>query len=225
MFRLIHLFRTSIGRKLVMALSGVVLLLFVVGHLICNMTIFIGPTLLNSYAHWLQHSVMLWPFRFVMLFFVALHIVMGVTLARENQQTATVGSKGSNGFVWAIRKQQMVWSGTVVLLFLFFHLAHLTLGMVDAGELFSRLDSNQMADVYWRVVAGFQTPWITILYILLMGGVGLHLSHVVRGLLQTLGFYHENYLSLWRYLSWGLSGVVTLGFIAIPLAVVGGVVQ
>lgn len=118
MYRLIHLFRTSIGRKLMMALTGLILLLFIVGHLAGNMTIFVGAPILNSYAHWLQHSVMLWPFRIVMLLVVGLHIVMGIELARENRHSASNGSRFPSWFTRHILNHHMLWSGLAVLLFI-----------------------------------------------------------------------------------------------------------
>jgi succinate dehydrogenase / fumarate reductase cytochrome b subunit len=218
MYRLIHLLRTSIGRKLVMALSGLVLLLFLLGHLAGNMTIFFGPPILNSYAHWLQHSVMLWPFRLLMLLLVGLHIVMGLELARENRLAATSGSRYPGWFQRHVRNHHMLWSGVAVLLFLLFHVAHLTLG-VGAGAAFHQLDSRGMIDVYQRVVEGFRTPWIAGLYMLSLLLIGLHLLHVVRGLFQTLGFYHERYLPLLERLAQLLTLVLVVGFLSIPLAV------
>jgi len=206
---------------LIMALSGVVLLLFVVGHLVGNLTIFVAPSVLNSYAHWLQQSVMLWPFRLMMLFFLGLHIVMGATLAYENRQAATQGSACHHWWQRLFYNHHMVWSGIAVLLFLLFHLGHLTLG-VGASESFYQVDQQQVLDIYGRVVSGFQIPWITTSYIFFMLLVGLHLNHVVRGLLQTLGFYHENYFGLLRLFSIALSLLLTAGFISIPLTVLFG---
>ncbi len=218
MYRLIHLLRTSIGRKLVMALSGTVLLLFVVGHLAGNMSIFLGATILNSYAHWLQHSVMLWPFRITMLLLVGLHIVMGLELARENRHSASSRSRYPGWFTRQLRDHHMLWSGIAVLLFLIFHLAHLTLG-VGADSSFYQLDGNGMVDVYQRVVNGFRTPWIAAFYTVSMVLLGLHLLHVIRGLFQTLGFYHERYLQLLQRLAQGVTLLVVTGFLSIPLAV------
>ncbi len=224
MYRLLHLFRTSIGRKLMMALTGAVLLLFVIGHLAGNMTIFVGPSVLNSYAHWLQHSVMLWPFRILMLLMVGLHIVLGLELARENRNAAAGGSHYPGWFRHYVADHHMLWSGVAVLLFLVFHIAHLTLGG-GMGALFTLLDENGMLDVYRRVVSGFQQPMIVLFYGLSMLMVGLHLHHVVRGLFQTLGFYHENWIVLLERLSLAVTVVVVTGFLSIPLAVWAGVLQ
>lgn len=222
MYRLIHLFRTSIGRKLMMALTGVVLLLFIVGHLAGNMTIFFGAPILNSYAHWLQHSVMLWPFRLTMLLLVGLHIVMGLELARENRNAALSGSRYTGWFSRHIGNHHMLWSGIATLLFILFHVAHLTIG-VGSGPEFYQLDSNQMVDVYQRVVSGFRNPWISAIYLSLLLLIGWHLLHVVRGLFQTLGFYHENYQLLLQRFAQLLSAAVVAGFLSIPIAVWTGV--
>ncbi len=222
MYRLIHLLRTSIGRKLMMALTGLVLLLFILGHLAGNMTIFFGAPILNSYAHWLQHSVMLWPFRLVMLLLVGLHVVMGLELARENRHSAASGSCYPGWFQRHLVDHHMLWSGIAVLLFILFHVAHLTLG-VGADGSFHQLDGNGMVDVYSRVVEGFRNPWITGFYVSFMLLLGLHLLHVVRGLFQTLGFYHERYLQLLDRLAQGVALLVVVGFLSIPMAVWAGV--
>ncbi len=206
-----------------MALSGLVLLLFIVGHLAGNMTIFFGAPILNSYAHWLQHSVMLWPFRLVMLSLLGLHIVMGMELARENRQSATAGSHYPGWFTRHIRNHHMVWSGVAVLLFILFHVGHLTLG-VGADASFRALDSNQMVDVYRRVVEGFRNPWISGFYVVSMLLIWTHLLHVIRGLFQTLGFYHENYLPLLERVAQLLSVLIVCGFLSIPFSVWLGVV-
>ncbi len=218
MYRLLHLLQTSIGRKLVMAVTGLVLLLFVVGHLAGNMTIFMGQEVLNSYAHWLQNSVMLWPVRLLMLLIVVLHIVMGLELARENRHAIRIGSCYRSWFARHFLDHHMLWSGIAVLIFLLFHIGHLTLG-VGSGALYQQLDANQMVDVYRRVVSGFQNPWISLFYSGAMILIGLHLHHVVRGLFQTLGFYHENYLQLLDRLALVVSVGVVAGFLAIPLAI------
>lgn len=224
MYRLIHLLRTSIGRKLMMALTGLVLLLFVLGHLAGNLTIFLGAPILNSYAHWLQHSVMLWPFRLTMLLLVGLHIVMGLELARENRHAALSGSHYPGWFQRHVVGHHMLWSGVAVLLFILFHVAHLTLG-VGADSSFNQLDHDGMVDVYHRVVTGFHNPWIAGGYSGAMVLIGLHLLHVVRGLFQTLGFYHEQYLQLLYRLAQGVTLLIVVGFLSIPVGVWVGVLQ
>lgn len=218
MYRLIHLFRTSIGRKLMMAFTGLVLLLFVVGHMAGNLTIFFGAATLNSYAHWLQHSIMLWPFRLTMLLLVGIHIVMGLELARENRASVSSGSVYPSWFRRHIIDHHMLWSGVALLLFILFHIGHLTLG-VGGGASFYQLDSGGLVDVYWRLVSGFQNPWISAFYVISMLLLGAHLLHVVRGLFQTLGFYHETYLQPLDRVAQGVTAVVVAGFLSIPLAV------
>ncbi|MBT3837838.1 MAG: succinate dehydrogenase cytochrome b subunit [Thiotrichales bacterium] len=218
MFRLIHLFKTSIGRKLVMALSGVVLLLFVVGHMVGNMTIYISPAAINGYSHWLQQNALLWPFRGFMLLMLALHLITALELARKNRAAAPVSYIHQNWFKRIIINYQMMISGIVVVLFLIFHIAHLTIG-VYATEIFALLDENLYIDVYQRVVSGFQNVELSLLYIIAIGFLGIHLNHIIRALFQTLGFYHENYLSFLDILSTGLTLIIVAGFISIPLLV------
>ena len=218
MNRLWHLLRTTIGRKLIVALTGIVLILFVVGHISGNMTIYIGPSALNSYAHFLQTSPMLWVVRLVMLAMVFLHIALGIAVTRENRLARQDTAPSTLAWYQRLYQRRMIISGMLLLAFISGHVAHLTLG-AGGGEVFRLKDAVGHVDVYARVVTAFQNSWIAWSYIAAMLLLAVHLKHTVRAVFQTLGFYRENYFEFFELLSWLVTLAVAGGFISIPLSV------
>ena len=218
MNRLLHLLRTTIGRKLIVAVTGLVLILFVIGHLSGNMTIYVGQSALNSYAHFLQTSPMLWVVRLAMLAIVLLHIALGLAVTWENRRARSESYHA--GYPWYLRlyRSRMIISGLVLLAFIAGHVAHLTLG-AGVGDVFHLKDAGGNVDVYLRVVSTFQNTWIASAYIVAMFLLAMHLKHTVRAVFQTLGFFRENYFELFELLSWAVTLVVVAGFVSIPLSV------
>lgn len=218
MYRLWNLLNTTIGRKLIVAFSGIVLILFVIGHAMGNLTIYFGQSALNSYAHWLQESPVLWLVRMTMLFIVLLHITVSIAVTIENRAARSLNYQAHNPLTGRAWNKRMIISGLVLLVFIIAHLGHLTLGY-GTGEVFLLKDERGYADVYTRVVSGFQNPWIAWSYITAMLLLAVHLKHTVRAVFQTTGFYHDNYFSFFEFLSWLVSLFVVISFISIPLAV------
>ena len=218
MNRLLHLLRTTIGRKLIVAATGIVLILFVIGHVSGNMTIYVGQSALNNYAHFLQASPMLWVVRLTMLAIVLLHIALGIAVTSENR-IAKPETRHA-GYPWYLRlyQRRMIISGLVLLVFVVSHVAHLTLG-AGVGEVFHLKDAGGHVDVYSRVVSVFQNSWIAWAYIVAMLLLAMHLKHTVRAVFQTLGFFRENYFEFFEFLSWVVTMAVVGGFISIPLSV------
>jgi succinate dehydrogenase / fumarate reductase cytochrome b subunit len=223
MYRLIHLFRSSIGSKLLVAASGVLLLTFLLGHAAGNLLILKGPGALNAYADWLQGHPLLWGFRLGMLALFTLHVLTAVRLARENRAARPVRYRRIARLGARLPGRLMVLSGALVLAFVVFHLLHLTLGAVGP-EVDAMVDGAGRVDVYARVVASFREPWLVGLYVGAVLLLGLHLVHAIEGLFQTFGFNHESYQGLIRFLAPALSLLIVAGFAAIPLLVLGGVI-
>ena len=218
MNRLLHLLRTTIGRKLIVAATGIVLILFVIGHVSGNMTIYVGPSALNDYAHFLQTSPMLWVVRLAILAIVLLHIALGIAVTRENYLARPVTYHAANPWYLRLYQHRMIISGLVLLAFIAGHVAHLTLG-IGVGAVFHLKDASGNADVYSRVVSAFQNAWIAWAYIVAMLLLAMHLKHTVRALFQSLGFFRENYFGFYEFLSWAVTLTVICGFISIPLSV------
>ena len=224
MNRLLHLLRTTIGRKLIVAVTGIVLILFVIGHVGGNMTIHEGPSALNNYAHFMQTNPMLWVVRLAMLAIVLLHIALGIAVTWKNRMARPETYHA--GYPWYLRLYQsrMIDSGLVLLAFIAGHVAHLTLG-VGVGEVFHLKDSSGNVDVYSRVVSTFQNAWIAWAYIVAILLLAMHLKHTVRAVFQTLGFFRENYFEFFEFLSWAVTLAVVGGFISIPLSVQLGLLE
>lgn len=218
MNRLLHLLRTSIGRKLIVALTGIVLILFIIGHVSGNLTIYFGQAALNSYAHFLQTNPMLWVVRLAMLAIVLLHFALGVAVTLENRAARPDGYRAGCPWYTDLYRSRMFISGLVLLVFIAGHVAHLTLG-AGVGEVFHWKDAGGQVDLYSRVVSVFQNSWTAWIYIGGMLFLALHLKHTVRAVFQTLGFYRENYFEFFEFLSWVITLAVVGGFVSIPLSV------
>jgi succinate dehydrogenase / fumarate reductase cytochrome b subunit len=221
MARLIRLFRTSIGRKLVVALTGVLLLGFLLAHMAGNLVILQGPDALNAYAAWMQGHPLLWGLRLALLVIVAVHIVAAVGLARENRASRPVRYRHRPVLASFLPGRFMVVSGLLVLAFLVFHLLHLTARVV-MPELGAMTDADGRVDVYRGVVLSFSDPLVAGFYLAALLLLGLHLLHAVESLFQTFGFNHESYQTLIRVLAPTLTLLIVAGFATVPLLVLAG---
>jgi succinate dehydrogenase / fumarate reductase cytochrome b subunit len=220
MLRVVRLFQTSIGSKQVLAATGVILVLFLLGHMLGNLTIYQGPEAINAYGAWLQGHPFLWVFRLVMLAVVTIHIAVGVRLYYENRRARPQRYARHGSVQLSPTARTMIFTGLLVLAFLLYHLAHLTGGIV--GPQLQRMADGHL-NIYANVVSGFNNPWIAGGYVLAMLLLGFHLNHAIRSLFQTFGVYHENWEAFLHYLSPVLSAVIVLGFISVPIAVQLGV--
>lgn len=223
MYRLIRLFNTSIGSKLVVAATGALLLGFLLVHAAGNLLILKGPDALNGYAHWLQGHPLLWGFRFGLLALFGLHITATVRLARQNRAARPIRYRRIARLGARLPGRLMLVSGGLLLLFLILHLLHLTVGSIgpDVGGM---VDAGGQIDVYRRVVVSFSDPLIAGLYLFAMAMLAFHLIHAVESLFQTLGLNHESYQALIQFLAWALTAVIVAGFAAVPLLVWAGVI-
>ena len=224
MFRLLRLLRTSIGKKLVMALTGLILVGFVVGHMIGNLKVFQGADSLNGYAAWLQGNPLLWGIRLFMLAFFAVHILTALRLVLGNRAARPRAYAVRTSLQTNLAARTMALSGVLVLAFVIYHLLHLTVGVVQP-ETAGLIDSTGRPDIYSRVVLAFTNPWIAGLYGAGVLLVGVHLQHAISSLVRTLGFSHEGYHQAIDYAGTALALLVVAGFLAIPVAVQLGLVR
>jgi succinate dehydrogenase / fumarate reductase cytochrome b subunit len=149
MNRLVRLFGSSIGRKIVAATTGALLIAFLLGHMYGNMKVFQGPEALNAYAAWLQGHPLLWAFRAGLLTLFGAHVYLTLTLARDNRAARPVGYRRYRPRASSFFSRYMVLTGLVVLLFVVYHLVHFTFGVIDADH--TRLfDAQQRLDVTHR---------------------------------------------------------------------------
>jgi len=223
-----RIWRSSIGKKFVMALTGVVLLVFVVGHLVGNLQIFLGPESLNRYGHFLKsNKELLWAVRLGLLACVALHVLAAVRLTAENRAARPAGYEGAPAPVAAsYASRTMMMSGLIIAAFIIYHLLHYTAfvkGINFSGQDFAGFhDEKGRHDVHRMMIVGFQQPIVTLFYVVAMALLCLHLSHGVEAVFQSLGVRVGCCPSLPRRLArWGAL-LIFAGYASIPLAVLGG---
>jgi succinate dehydrogenase / fumarate reductase cytochrome b subunit len=219
--KFLNFINSPIGGKIVMALSGAAIILFLLGHALGNLLIFSSQTSLNSYANWLQHSPFLWLFRIAMVVLFTTHIFLAIKLSIQNRGARPIAYAVNQDIQIDYSAKTMLISGLLIFIFILFHLAHLTLGWISTTSL-TLVDNNHMLDVYNNVVRGFQNPLINLFYIFSMLLIGLHLHHALKSIFQTLGFHHENFKQLLKVMSPIIIIALVIAFIAIPLAVVLG---
>jgi succinate dehydrogenase / fumarate reductase cytochrome b subunit len=200
-----------------MALTGLVLAGFVLGHMTGNLLMFKGPAAINAYAKWLHDNVgLLWTARTVLIISVFAHIWVGIQLALENRAARDGGPAADATRRASFASRTMPYSGVVILGFVVFHLLHFTLKAVALG------DVSFGDDVYKMVVAGFSSKPVAYFYIVSMLLLCLHLSHGVSSVFQTLGLRNERWRARLDVLALVYAWVIALGFISIPLAVLTG---
>jgi succinate dehydrogenase / fumarate reductase cytochrome b subunit len=211
---------STIGKKVVMAVSGVILVGFVVAHMIGNLQAYMGPEAMNSYAEWLRtlmHGAALWIVRIVLLVSVIAHIWAATALTAENRRARPIGYRRTHRERSTYASRTMVWSGPILLLFIIYHLLHFTFGTVHP--------SFVPGDAYHNFVEGFRVVPVSAFYVLAMLALGIHLYHGIWSMLQTVGLSHPRY-NHWRH---GLAGLITavvvVANISFPLAVLAGVIQ
>ena len=203
-----------------MALTGLVLAGFVLGHMTGNLLMFKSPEAINAYAKWLHDNVaMLCTARTVLILSVIAHIWAGIQLTLENRAARAGGPAVDATRRATFASRTMPYSGVVILGFVVFHLLHFTLKMVALG------DVSYGPDVYKMVVAGFSCKTVAVFYIISMLLLCLHLSHGVSSVFQTLGLRNERWRGRLDFLALAYAWIVALGFISIPLAVLTGVLK
>ena len=226
---LISRLKTSIGSKLVMAITGLLLLGFVVAHLAGNLLVFAGREAMNDYAEFLKNQgPLLWVARVGLLAVFALHIANGVLLARANREARPVRYVHESTVQADLPSRTMIRSGLIVLLYVIYHLAHFTFGVTNP-EHYALVDevTGEAArhDVFGMLVRGFQNPLIAAVYLAANFVLAAHLSHGIRSAIQTFGWNHPAYNPAVRTAGPALAWLIFAGFASIPTAVLLGIVS
>lgn len=217
--------RSSIGKKVLMAASGLILFGFVVGHLAGNLLIFAGPDALNGYARKLRHlGLGLWVVRGLLLASVGVHIWTSLELSIENRRARPVPYRRYRPAETTLAARTMMLSGVLVLAYLVYHLLHFTFHVTNPG-LAHLPDPLGGHDVYTMMVLSFQHRAISLAYLVGVGMVCAHLSHGVASAFQTLGLNNERTLTCveraGRAMAWG----IFVGYASIPLSVLFGLIE
>jgi succinate dehydrogenase cytochrome b subunit len=221
----LSIYRSPVGKKAVMAVTGILLFGFVLGHMLGNLKIFLGQAEYQAYADGLRtlgaplfpHGSLLWIVRLVLLAAVALHIHAALTLWLLAKRARPRDYSRREVVQLDYAARTMRYGGVILLLYVIYHLMDLTWGTVHPG--FAE------HDVYHNVIGSFSVPWVAGVYIVANAVLGFHLYHGLWSLFQSLGWNHPRYNPWRRACAVVFSLFVSLGFIAVPVAVLTGLVR
>jgi succinate dehydrogenase / fumarate reductase cytochrome b subunit len=220
---IVRFYRASIGKKVIMAVTGIILSAYVFVHMIGNLKVFAGAEALNHYAEWLREGMGepilmpyqgLWIARIVLLVAVGLHVVTGVQLWLMARAGKPVGYTQKKVVPATYLAQMMRLGGILIGLFIVYHILHFTTG--------SALPEFVYGDVYHNVIVGFRNPLASLFYLAALAALGVHLFHGDWSLFQTLGLNNRKYDMVWRAVSAFIAVAVVIGNALIPIAVLAG---
>ncbi|MCR4308758.1 MAG: succinate dehydrogenase cytochrome b subunit [Deltaproteobacteria bacterium] len=217
-----RLFSDSIGRKAIVAVTGLFMVLFVVTHLLGNSTIFAGPDGINTYAEKLQAlGPFVWVFRIFMAAMLCLHVIFAILLTLEN--------RAANPGKYAVKKmlkttfagETMIWTGLLLLAFIVYHLLQFTLHITPDVVLGN--DAKNRFDVFTMVFSSLRITPIALAYVAAMVTLFLHLSHGIQSIFQTFGLNNEKTMPQFDMLGKLLSALFLVGYSAIPVLILAGI--
>jgi len=218
LMRVARFYESTIGKKAIMAVSGLILFGFLIVHMLGNLQVFIGREVMDHYAETLHgNPALLWTVRTILLISVALHIWASIQLFRIKKDARPVSyvKRTNVGSSWASRS--MMLTGPIIAAFVVFHLLHLTTGTIHPQ--FVELHA------YENLVSGFLVVPFALVYIAAMILIGFHLSHGIWSMFQSMGMSHPRYTPLIKKFASIFSWILVAGFISVPVAVLTGVVK
>jgi len=219
MSRLLLLYRSSVGKKIIMAVTGLILVLFVFVHMLGNLKIYFGAEAYTHYAEWLRvmgapmlaKGQALWIARFVLLGALALHLLCAAQLTLQSWGAREVPYRFRKDIAFSVASTTMRWGGLTVLVFVIFHILDLTLGTVHP--------TFREGAVYHNVVSGFRRPLIASAYLVAMIPLGMHIYHGLWSTFQTLGVSNPRFNGWRRPLAGVIALAIVVGNISIPVAI------
>ena len=217
---------STVGRKLLMAITGYLMVLFVVIHLIGNSSIFI-PGGINAYAEHL-HALppLVWAFRLVMLLFIVVHGFYAIQLKLENNAANPQGYAVKRQLKANFSSENMIWTGILIVVFVIGHILHFTARVTpDVSSRISTLTTATGFDVYSMVVGSFQNPVTSLLYVAAMIVLFLHLKHGIQSFFQTMGWNNDSTLPLISKIGTVVSVIFLIGYSTIPLFILAGILN
>src|SRR2546428_3837037 len=219
------LVRSLIGKKVIMAVTGVILLLFVIAHLVGNLKVFQGAEHFNAYAEslrtlgapFLPRGLLLWAARVVLLVAVCAHIWAAIAVTRASWGARPVGYHGLAVVETTYAARTMRWGGVIIVLYVIYHLLDFTFGRVNP--------SFVPGDGYQHVIASFRAWPVSAPYLVAMVVVGLHVNHGLWSAFQTLGLNRPPTFWWRRGVAGTVAGLIAVGYISIPVAVLAGILR
>ena len=228
-----NVFQSSVGKKYVMAVTGFVLFLFVIGHLAGNLQLFLGQEAINRYGYFLQSNPeLIWPARLTLLLMVGLHIWSGTKISLENRAARPVGYAVYQPVGSSYASRTMLVSGSIVFVFIVYHLLHYTAVVQylnftgqDFAAFMEKLPGQvppERHDIFKMMVVGFSNVWVSAFYVLGLALLCLHLSHGASSMFQSLGWKNEAYRPFLDNAARVVAGVIFVGYTSIPVAILCG---
>ena len=212
-------YKTSIGKKIIMAITGIIFVGFITGHMLGNLQVFLGQDRLNTYAEALQGlGALLWFIRAFLLAFIAFHIIFGIKLYFENRSSRPIRYVRVHNIESNIASRTMIFSGLLIFFFVIYHLLHFTI-IVTNPEYATLKDSLGRHDVYSMMILGFKNWIISAVYILAVLFLSFHLSHSLFSLFQTLGLNNATWMPRLRVISNIFAILIFIGYVAIPIGI------
>lgn len=223
-------YKSSLGKKFIMAVTGLFMLLFVIAHMFGNFTIFGGAEGINAYAaHLRAIPPLLWIFRAVMLAAFAVHIWMGFRLYLDNKEARPVEYAMKKNQRTSFSARTMIWTGVLLGIFVIYHLLHFTLHVAISPEIAAGVGANvdplQRPDVFKMVVLSFGSFPVSLVYVAAMIVLLLHLAHGIQSFFQSLGATNDNTLPVLEKWGRGVAFVLMLGFVLVPISIFFGVIK
>jgi len=211
---------------MIVALSGIILILFVIGHLLGNLQIFLGPDWINGYSQHLRDpGPILWIIRIFLLTTVIVHIYVTIRLAIDNRRARPEAYIDKQHVKATFASRHMVMSGLIVLAFIIYHIAHFTVRVTDRRFALLKADPLNHYDVYSMMVYGFQSIYVSSFYVLGLFLLALHLSHGSSSFFQSLGLNNKTLTPRLAFGGRVFAWLLFLGYTSIPIAVLLGLVK
>jgi succinate dehydrogenase / fumarate reductase, cytochrome b subunit len=224
--RVTHFYRSSVGKKMIVAITGIILILFVIGHLLGNLQIFLGPDWINGYSQHLRDlGPLLWLIRIFLLCTVIIHIYLTIQLAIENRRARPERYIDKEYVKATFASRHMVMSGLIVFVFIIYHLAHFTFRKTDPRFALLKPDPLGHYDVYSMMVYGFQNYFVSGFYVLGLFLLTLHLSHGSSSFFQSLGLNDKKLTPRLAVAGRVFAWLLFIGYTSIPVAILLGLVK
>jgi len=221
---LVDFYRSTIGKKIIMGVTGLIGIGFVILHMAGNLQAFVGQEKINAYGALLHGPLaeLTWLLRIVLIVSVILHVLMAYQLTRISQAARPIAYQKKEPQVATLASRTMKWGGVLLLVFIVVHLLHFTTEQIDPAGWRGMSDLRGNRDVYGNIVGSFRIWWVAAFYIIAMIALGLHLYHGAWSSIRTLGYAKSTPNPLHRKLALGVAVIVWAGFTIIPVAVVTG---
>ena len=203
-----------------MAVTGAIMVLFLIGHLLGNLLVFAGPDTINAYGRFLHFDAgLLWIIRSILIVAVVLHIVATVQLWLRNKRARPIGYSRREAINSSYASRTMYWSGPIVLAFIIFHLLEFASGVIHPDSAY--IPGND----YHNVVAGFQVWWVSAWYIFALILLGFHLRHGLWSMFQSVGMGHPEHTPTLKRAAFWIAAIIILGYISIPISIMAGFIR